>query len=134
MSIERKLRTLLLVGAVAGPLLSAPEMIGSAAAASPASAAIAWHPGFVIRAEDRFDPAVQRLMAEYSLRSLPLERGQLYYLYPIGVTPRLEGVQIRYLESLLDKQAAAAEAAASETDVSATDQSETDEARQEKKE
>ena len=38
-----------------------------------ASAAIAWHPGFVIRAEDRFDPAIQRLMAEYSLQSLPLE-------------------------------------------------------------
>ena len=46
-------------------------------------------------------------MAEYSLQSLPLERGQLYYLYPLGVTPRLEGVQIRYLESLLDKAAAA---------------------------
>ena len=106
MSIGRKLRTLLLAGTMAAPLLS-----GSAGAASPVSAAIAWHPGFVIRAEDRFDPAVQRLMAEYSLRSLPLERGQLYYLYPIGVTPRLEGMQIRYLESLLDKQASAAEAA-----------------------
>ena len=79
-------------------------MIPMSQAATPASAAIAWHPGFVIRAEDRFDPAIQRLMAEYSLQSLPLERGQLYYLYPIGVTPRLEGVQIRYLESLLDKQ------------------------------
>lgn len=69
------------------------------------STAVAWQPGFVIRAEDRFDPAIQRLMAEYSLRSLPLERGQLYYLYPMGFTPRQEGMQIRYLETLLDKKA-----------------------------
>jgi hypothetical protein len=79
--------------------------------ATAAAPAVVLHPGFVIRAEDRFDPAIQRLMAEYSLRSLPLERGQLYYLYPIGVTPRLEGMQIRYLETLLDKQAALAEPA-----------------------
>ncbi len=63
------------------------------------------HPGIIIRAEDRFDPAIQRLMAERSLRLLPLRRGQLYYLYPIGEVPRFEGVQIRYLEQLLDKQA-----------------------------
>jgi hypothetical protein len=66
---------------------------------------VPWYPGFVIRAEDRFDPAIQRLMAEHSLRLLPLERGQLYYVYPIGVAPRLEGMQIRYLELLLEKQA-----------------------------
>jgi hypothetical protein len=82
---------------------------GSVSAAVPAYQI--WNPGFVIRAEDRFDPAIQRLMAEHSLRLLPLERGQLYYVYPIGMTPpRLEGMQIRYLETLLDKQAARDEA------------------------
>jgi hypothetical protein len=77
-----------------------------------------WHPGFVIRAEDRFDPAIQRLMAAHSLRLLPLERGQLYYVYPIGIAPRLEGMQIRYLETLLEKQAAreAAEQSAESSD------------------
>lgn len=78
-----------------------------------ASAAV--YPGFIISAEDRFDPAVQRLMAELELAALPLDRGQLYYLYPIGITPRLEGAQIRYLEALIDKRAnesAAAEGAA----------------------
>lgn len=104
MNILKNLSRSLLAAALSAPLLLSPGL----QAATPASAAIAWHPGFVIRAEDRFDPAIQRLMAEYSLKSLPLERGQLYYLYPIGITPRLEGVQIRYLESLLDKQAAAA--------------------------
>ncbi len=104
------LSALFLIGPYGGPLQ----------ASAPASAAIAWHPGFVIRAEDRFDPAIQRLMAEYSLRSLPLERGQLYYLYPIGVTPRLEGVQIRYLESLLDKAAAAEAAAEAEPEADST--------------
>lgn len=110
MKASRTFSSLLLAGSIGLPLLTGLGTPLSAQAATPASAAIAWHPGFVIRAEDRFDPAIQRLMAEYSLKSLPLERGQLYYLYPIGITPRLEGVQIRYLESLLDKQAAAAEA------------------------
>ncbi len=89
-----------------------------------AGASVAVHPGFVIRAQDRFDPAIQRLMAEHSLRSLPLQYGQLYYLYPIGVTPRIEGLQIRYLESLLDKEAARIaeeEAAAAEEEVTAED-------------
>ena len=72
---------------------------------TPLAASAASHPGFIIAAEDRFDPAIQRLMAEFELAALPLERGQLYYLYPIGYTPRLEGAQIRYLEALLDKRA-----------------------------
>ena len=63
-------------------------------------------PGIIIRPEDRFDPAIQRLMADHSLRLLPLQRGQLYYLYPLEPGSRFEGVQIRYLEQLLDKQAA----------------------------
>lgn len=90
-----------------------------------AAASAIWQPGFIIRAADRFDPAIQRLMAEHSLRSLPLERGQLYYLYPIGMTPRLEGMQIRYLETLLDKRAfndrAAAETEATEEPETATE-------------
>ena len=110
MNESRRLSSLLLTGIISLPLVTGLGMPPPVQAVTPTSTAIAWHPGFVIRAEDRFDPAIQRLMAEYSLQSLPLERGQLYYLYPIGITPRLEGVQIRYLESLLDKQAAAVEA------------------------
>lgn len=78
------------------------------------TAGAAIQPGFIISAEDRFDPAVQRLMAELALAALPLERGQLYYLYPVGITPRLEGAQIRYLEALLDKRADEEAAAATE--------------------
>ncbi|MEM8766593.1 MAG: hypothetical protein AAGE43_04065 [Pseudomonadota bacterium] len=107
-------------------LLVASAGAGLRAEAIPlAGASVAVHPGFVIRAQDRFDPAIQRLMAEHSLRSLPLQYGQLYYLYPIGVTPRLEGLQIRYLESLLDKEAAriaAEEAAAAEEDTAAEEE------------
>ncbi len=64
-----------------------------------------WQPGFIILAKDRFDPAIQRLIADHSLRSLPLERGQLYYVYPVGIDPYIEGAQIRYLEALLEKRA-----------------------------
>ena len=61
-------------------------------------------PGFLVLAEHRFDPAIQRFMAERSLRALPLRDGQLYYVYPIDIDPRLEEMQIRYLEVLLDKR------------------------------
>ena len=62
------------------------------------------YPGFVVNAEYRFDPAVQRLMAERSLKALPLGDGQLYYVYPTNIDPRLEEMQIRYLEGLLEKR------------------------------
>ncbi len=94
--MSRSIRQLILAAVLAGPVLTA---LSSGAVA-------ATYPGFIITAEDRFDPAVQRLMAELELTAMPLERGQLYYLYPIGINPpRLEGAQIRYLESLLDKRA-----------------------------
>ena len=60
--------------------------------------------GFLVRAEHRFDPAIQRLMAERSLRALPLRDGQLFFVYPIDIDPRLEEMQIRYLEVLLEKR------------------------------
>jgi hypothetical protein len=90
-----RVRTLIAAIVVAG--LHTGSAIGQSSAPS------IW-PGFVIRAEDRFDPVIQRLMADHALRLMPLERGQLYYVYPIGMAPRLEGAQIRYLESLLDKR------------------------------
>ncbi|MCB1685694.1 MAG: hypothetical protein R3E82_13775 [Pseudomonadales bacterium] len=65
------------------------------------------YPGLIVLAEYRFDPLVQRIMAERALKALPLRNGQLFYLYPIGADPRLEEMQIRYLEVLLDKRAAA---------------------------
>ncbi|MEZ5559321.1 MAG: hypothetical protein R3E86_12375 [Pseudomonadales bacterium] len=61
-------------------------------------------PGFVIRAEQRFDPLVQRLMAEHELRALPLRDGQLFYVVPAGMDPHQQEVQIRYIEWLLRQQ------------------------------
>ena len=69
-------------------------------------------PGFVVLAEQRFDPAVQRFMAEQSLRAMPLKDGQLYYVYPVNTSNAyIEQMQIRYLEVLLDKRAAETTAA-----------------------
>lgn len=74
--------------------------------AGSATAGSTLQPGFIVRAEDRFDPVIQRLIAEHSLRALPLEHGRLYYyFYPVGTELRFEGAQIRYLEMLLDKAA-----------------------------
>jgi hypothetical protein len=62
-------------------------------------------PGFVVLAEQRYDPLVQRFMAEQSLRAMPLKNGQLYYIYPVDTSNAyIEQMQIRYLEVLLDEK------------------------------
>jgi hypothetical protein len=67
-------------------------------------------PGFIVLAEQRYDPAVQRFMAEQSLRALPLKNGQLFYVYPINTSNAyIEQMQIRYLEVMLEKKAAESE-------------------------
>lgn len=60
--------------------------------------------GIVVVAEHRFNPAVQRYMAERQLKALPLRNGQLYYILPAITDPLIEEMQIRYIEQLLDKQ------------------------------
>ena len=60
--------------------------------------------GFVVLAEHRFDPWVQRMIAEQSLKAMPLLDGRLYYFFPMQSNPYLEEMQIRYLEELLAKQ------------------------------
>ena len=57
--------------------------------------------GLIVFPEQRFDPLVQRLMAERSLRALPIYGGQLLYLVPVVTDRREEAMQIRYLEALL---------------------------------
>ena len=60
--------------------------------------------GFVVSADNRFNPWVQRMMAERSLKSFPLANGQLYYIYPVNIDSHTEEMQIRYVEQLLEKQ------------------------------
>ena len=60
--------------------------------------------GIVVVAEHRFDPAVQRYMAERELKALPIRGGALFYIVPAYNDPRIEEMQIRYIEQLLDKQ------------------------------
>ncbi|MEQ9452273.1 MAG: hypothetical protein RJQ07_11875 [Pseudomonadales bacterium] len=63
--------------------------------------------GIILAAEYRFDPAVQRYLAEQSLAALPLKDGKLYFIFPAhGNTAQLETMQIHNLERLLDKRAA----------------------------
>lgn len=62
--------------------------------------------GFIVLAEQRFNPFVQRLIAEQSLRAFPLYGGQLFYVGPTGYDRREEAMQIRYLETLLRERAA----------------------------
>ena len=100
------------IGAALGALLGTATAT-DAAAAHPAALApgvppgLGWQlrEGFVVHAEDRFDPMIQRLMAEQSLKALPLRGGQLFYIVPVDADPRLEEMQIRYLEILLDRRA-----------------------------
>ena len=63
--------------------------------------------GIVLAAKHRFDPAVQRYLAEQSLAAMPIKDGLLYYIYPIhSNNAQLESFQIQNLERLLEKQQA----------------------------
>ncbi len=73
-----------------------------------ASCSIQAHPpvhyGIVVVAEHRFDPAVQRYIAQRALKALPIRGGRLFYIVPAIGDPLIEQMQIRYIEQLLDKQ------------------------------
>jgi hypothetical protein len=87
-------------------LLAALLAVSTAASPSwPYPQSVPGLPGFLVLAEQRFDPAIQRLIAEGTLKMMPLSGGQLFYVYPYHADPYLEEQQIRYLEALLERQA-----------------------------
>jgi hypothetical protein len=61
-------------------------------------------PGFVVLAQHRFDPMIQRWLAEQSLKALPIRDGQLFYIIPVDTNPMQEQFQIRYIEEMLNRQ------------------------------
>ncbi len=79
-------------------------VVGLAVASSALQATPPVQHGFVVVAEHRFDPAVQRYMAERELKALPISGGRLFYIVPAFSDPLIEEMQIRYIEQLLDKQ------------------------------
>jgi hypothetical protein len=60
--------------------------------------------GFVLLARHRFDPMIQRWLAEQSLKALPIRHGQLFYIIPVATNPMQEQMQIRYIEEMLNRQ------------------------------
>jgi hypothetical protein len=61
-------------------------------------------PGFVVLAQHRFDPMIQRWLAEQSLKALPIRGGQLFYIIPVDTNPLQEQFQIRYIEEMLNRR------------------------------
>ena len=55
-------------------------------------------------AQHRFDPTVQRWLADQSLKALPIRGGQLFYIIPVDTNPMQEQFQIRYIEEMLNRQ------------------------------
>jgi hypothetical protein len=103
-----KLKTRLIMGGVAGLLAIV------AATSSGANPGLeippqydAFHPGrvpgFVVLARHRFDPTIQRWLAEQSLKALPIRNGQLFYIVPVDTNPLQEQYQIRYIEEMLNR-------------------------------
>jgi len=98
-----KLHTRLAIGGLAWLLVTAaaapsradrgPTGTGSYTGFQPA-----YVPGFVVLAQHRFDPMIQRWLAEDSLKALPIGNGQLFYIIPVDTSPLQEQLQIRYLE------------------------------------
>lgn len=75
-------------------------------------------PTFLLSAEQRFDPAVQRWLAASELAAMPLENGQRFYIVPNTGSRIAEQAQIQYLERLIARRQA--EAAATERPTPAT--------------
>ena len=93
-----KLRTRIVVGAMAWALAVAAST-SSGVGFQPGSV-----PGFVVLAQHRFDPMIQRWLAEQSLKALPIRNGQLFYIIPIDTNPMQEQFQIRYIEEMLSRR------------------------------
>ena len=104
-----KLRTRLIVGGLACVMAAAASTSSSAnhvlavpvphAGFQPGSV-----PGFVVLAQHRFDPMIQRWLAEQSLKALPIRNGKLFYIIPIDTNPMQEQFQIRYIEEMLNRR------------------------------
>ncbi|MCZ6711346.1 MAG: hypothetical protein O7B25_13380 [Gammaproteobacteria bacterium] len=104
-----KLRTRIVVGAMAWALAVAASTSSGAnhglagpvpyVGSQPGSV-----PGFVVLAQHRFDPMIQRWLAEQSLKALPIRNGQLFYIIPIDTNPMQEQFQIRYIEEMLSRR------------------------------
>ena len=61
------------------------------------------HTAFIFKPEARYDPLIQRLLAEDVLRTMPMGDRNVFYVVPEGGTQLLEEMQIRYLEELLHR-------------------------------
>lgn len=104
-----KLKTRLLVGSLACVMAVALSTSASANHGYGASAPYAgfqpgYVPGFVVLAQHRFDPMIQRWLADQSLKALPIRDGQLFYIIPVDTNPMQEQFQIRYIEEMLNRQ------------------------------
>lgn len=88
------------------PLVASVMLLSCATPALAQSTALLYPAvGRVLLAEQRFEPTVQRLLAQQSLNALPIAGGVLFYIVPAGLDARDQQDQIRYLEYLLDKRA-----------------------------
>ena len=57
----------------------------------------------IVFPEHKYDPAVQRILAEENLRALPIGSTGVIFVIPVYEDPMLEEMQIRYLEKLIKK-------------------------------
>lgn len=57
----------------------------------------------ILNPDARFDPLVQRMMADNVLRAMPLRGQMIYYVVPQTSDPMMQEMQIRYIEQLLEK-------------------------------
>ncbi len=78
--------------------------LSASSPASPNDYSLMQSGGVIVLAEQRFNPAVQRMLAERTLKALPISNGRLFYIVPVGIDPRHEQAQIQYLEYLLSRR------------------------------
>jgi len=77
--------------------------LGHSAAASPAYSWASVQRAFIVSSDARFDPMVQRLLAQNALRAMPIGNDALLFVIPENGDVILQESQIRYLDELMQR-------------------------------
>jgi hypothetical protein len=73
------------------------------AIAQPQYSLVSVQRAFVLSGDARFDPMVQRLLAQNALRSLPIGNHSMLIVIPDDADAVLQEAQIRYLNELMQR-------------------------------
>jgi len=84
-------------------LLAAALGLSQSTAANPAYSWASVQRAFIVSSDARFDPMVQRLLAQNALRAMPIGNDAMLFVIPDNGDVILQESQIRYLDELMQR-------------------------------